>query len=253
MLTPDEVIDGYIGARERSGALHASYCSVPDDYDGSGTLGFNASGEDGLSSLKKKRRTEQWTEAFPSLSARYVVLAGRRLDQATFDAATQVKGLEVLVVYQSCIESLGSVANAQSLVGVRVKSSKAISGYSALARLSSLRSLTLDNPKGLTNLEFADALTGLEDLSIFHNPDQWLLLDSLRPLSNLKHLQRLVLSGVKVASDGLKPLHGLPHLQNARLSYVFKASEFTELLSATPSLEYGSAFEKHLIAEYCEG
>ncbi|MNM34991.1 hypothetical protein D3C81_456530 [compost metagenome] len=252
MLAPHEVIDGYIGARARAGTLHSAHYVYPEDFDGSGTLAFNSSGPDNISGARRKRRIEQWREAFPSLSAKHVVLAGPRLDQETFDAATKVKGLEILVVYQSSIESIESISNACSLVGARIRSSRKISSYTPLSELPNLRSLTLDNPKSLTSIDFVKSLPLLEDFSIFHTPDSWMLIDSLWPLRCLRHLQRVLVSGVKVSHDGLRPLYGLPLLENAQLSYVFKADEFAELVASTPTLRHGSAFQKHLIAEYCD-
>lgn len=253
MLTPNEIVDGYIGARARSGVLHAGPYVYPEDFDRSETLSFNSSFPEGFSSAKRKQRAARWREAFPYMSARNLVLAGRGLDQETFDAATQVKGLEVLVVYQSRIDNIESISNATTLIGIRIKSSKTIASYGPLGRLANLRSLTLDNPKFLSNLDFMQSLPLIADFSIFHDPDSWLVVDSLSPLQKLHHLQRIFLSGVKVADGGLRPLHALPRLENAMLSYVFKASEFADLRASTPSLRLGSPFEAGLIAELCDG
>ncbi|WP_153066221.1 MULTISPECIES: hypothetical protein [Xanthomonas] len=253
MLTSDEVVDGYIGARERSGALQSGPYVYPEDFGGTETLSFNASCPESLSTAKNRVRIGRWREALPCMSAKHLVLAGPRLNQEVFDAATQVKGLEILVVYQSCVESIESISNATSLVATRLKSSKPISSYDSIGQLPSLRSLTLDNPKGLSKLDFMTSLPALEDFSIFHGPDSWLTVDSLSPLQDLKRLQRIFLSGVKVSKGGLCPLHGLPRLENALLSYVFKASEFVDFRAATPALRQGSPFRADLIAEFCDG
>ena len=253
MLTSDEIVDGYIGARERSGALHAGPYVYPDEFDGTETLSFNASAPGGFSSAKNRQRISQWREALPYMSAKNLVLAGPRLNQETFDAATQVKGLEILVVYQSSIESIESISNASALIGTRIKSSKPISSYDPLGQLPNLRSVTLDNPKCLSNLGFMATLLAIEDFSIFHSPDSWLIIDSLSPLQDLQQLQRIILSGVKISKGGLRPLHGLPRLENAMLSYVFKASEFADFRATTPALRQGSPFRADLIAEFCEG
>ena len=253
MLTSNEIVDGYIGARERSGALHSGPYVYPEDFDGTDTLSFNASCPDGLSSAKNRLRIGRWSEALPCMSAKHLVLAGPRLNQEIFAAATQVKGLEILVVYQSSVESIESISNASTLIGTRLKSSKSISSYDPLGKLHNLRSLTLDNPKGLNKLDFMTSLPAIEDFSIFHSPDSWLTVDSLSPLQGLQRLQRIFLSGVKVSKGGLRPLHGLPRLENAMLSYVFKASEFADFRAATPALRQGSPFKADLIAEFCEG
>jgi len=253
MLTSDEIVDGYIGARERSGAFHSGPYVYPEDFDGTETLSFNASCPEGLSNARNRLRIGRWREALPCMSAKHLVLAGPRLNQEIFDAATQVKGLEILVVYQSNIESIDSISNAPALVGTRLKSSKPISSYDPLDQLPSLRSLTLDNPKGLSNLDFMTSLHAIEDFSIFHSPDSWLIVDSLSPLQGLQQLQRIFLSGVKISKGSLRPLHGLPRLENVMLSHVFKASEFADLRATTPALRQGSPFREDLIAEFCEG
>ena len=253
MLTSDEIVDGYVGTRERSGALHSGPYVYPEDFDGTETLSFNASCPEGLSSTKNRLRIDRWREALPCMSAKHLVLAGPRLNQAVFDAATQVKGLEILVVYQSSVESIESISNASALIGTRIKSSKPVSSYDPLGQLPHLRSLTLDNPIGLGNLDFMTSLSTIEDFSIFHSPDSWLIVDSLSPLQGLQQLQRICLRGVKISKGGLRPLYGLPRLENAMLSYVFKASEFADFRAATPALRQGSPFRADLIAEFCEG
>ncbi|NJB93260.1 hypothetical protein [Xanthomonas arboricola] len=252
MLTSDEIINGYIGARERSGVLHAGPYIYPEDFAGFETLSFNASAPDGFSATKNRQRIGRWREAFPYMSARHLVLAGPRLDQETFDAAIQVKGLEILVVYQSSIEGIESIPDAAALIGARIRSSKTVLSYEPLSQLPKLRSLTLDNPKRLTKIDFMESLPLVEDFSVFHSPDSWLILDNLSPLKGLSHLQRIFLSGVKISNGGLSPLHGLPRLENAMLSYVFKASEFANFRAATPTLRHGSPFRADLIAEFCE-
>ena len=253
MLTSDEIVDGYVGTRERSGALHSGPYVYPEDFDGTETLSFNASCPEGLSSTKNRLRIDRWREALPCMSAKHLVLAGPRLNQAVFDAATQVKGLEILVVYQSSVESIESISNASALIGTRIKSSKPVSSYDPLGQLPHLRSLILDNPKGLSKLDFMTSLPAMEDFSIFHSPDSWLIVDSLSPLQGLQQLQRICLRGVKISKGGLRPLYGLPRLENAMLSYVFKASEFADFRAATPALRQGSPFRADLIAEFCEG
>lgn len=253
MLTSDEIVDGYIGARERSGALYAGPYVYPEDFDGADTLSFNASCPEGLPSAKNRLRISRWKEALPGMSAKHLVLAGPRLDQQVFDAATQVKGLEILVLYQSSVESIESISSASALIGARLKSSKPISNYDPLGQLPNLRSLVLDNPKCLRKIDFMASLSAIEDFSIFYGADSWLTVDSLLPLQGLQRLQRICLSGVKIAEGGLLPLHGLPQLENAILSYVFKVGEFADFLAATPTLRQGSPFRADLIAEFCKG
>ncbi|WP_153065435.1 hypothetical protein [Xanthomonas campestris] len=253
MLTSDEIVDGYIGARERSGAFHSGPYVYPEDFHGAETLGFNASCPEGLSSSKNHLRIGRWKEALPCIAAKHLVLAGPRLTQEIFDAATQVKGLEILVVYQSSVENIESISNASALIGARLKSSKSISSYSPLGQLPNLTSLTLDNPKGLSTLDFMTSLSSIQDFSIFHRPDSWLVVDNLLPLQGLQQLQRICLSGVKISKGGLLPLHGLPKLENALLSYVFTAGEFADFRASTPTLRQGSPFRVDLTAEFCAG
>jgi len=117
MLTFDEIVDGYIGARERSGALHSGPYVYPEDFHGTETLSFNAACPEDLSNAKNRLRVGRWREALPCMSARHLVLVGPRLNQEIFDAATQVKGLEILVVYQSSVESTESISDAYALIG----------------------------------------------------------------------------------------------------------------------------------------
>jgi len=191
MLTPDEVVHGYIGSRQAKRMFDTPYFANPDDFDGTETLGFNAVGADDLSPSQRRARLVRWRQAFPSLSARHLVLAGRSLDQETFDCALQTRGLETLVVYQSRIQNIEAVAQAPALLAVRIKSSKPVQGYEPLGQLPRLKSMVLDNPKNLGSLCFLQHVPQLEELSIFHSADRRLVLESLLPLRSLTRLQRL--------------------------------------------------------------
>ena len=251
MLSPDEVVHGYIGSRALHREFETPYFAEPENFSGIGTLSFNATGADDLSTAQRKARLRRWQEAFPSLSARYLVLAGRHLDQETFDCAVQVKGLEILIVYQSQINCIDAIADASNLLGVQLKSSKAIRSYDPLSGLAKIKSIVLDNPKNIKNLNFLQKIPQLEDFSLRHHADKRLVLDSLLPLKSLNYLQRVELMGdFHMLHSGLSPLYGLSMLENARISYDFKASEYAELRERTPSLWCGSPFDLESIAEF---
>ena len=254
MLTPDEVVHGYIGARAAERTFETPYFDDPDDFNGAETLSFNAVGADDMSPSQRRARLVRWQQAFPLLSARHLVLAGRSLDQDTFDCALQVRGLETLVVYQSRIENIDAIARASGLLAVRIKSSRPVQGYEPLGRLPRLKSIVLDNPKNLGSLCFLEHVPQLEELSILHDADRSLVLDSLLPLRSLTRLQRLVLGGAfKVRDGGLSPLHGLPMLENAHIGIYFAEEEFRTLRERTPSLWCGTPFDQGLIAEFAGG
>lgn len=251
IFTDQEVQHGYWGARRLSGKLPHTYYSEPGDFMGEDALCLSKAPASTHSPAQERKRMARWREALPHMKLKTLIFECG-IDQAMFDAAAQVTGLEALCVRQSSVTSIASLADLSGLKALEFRSRFAVPNLKPLEALPNLMSLRLFRMHGVRDLNFARRLLSLSEFGfLWSSIDSAPTIDSLEPLSNLRQLQLLWLD-VKVCHGGLTPLHSLTNLVNLQVSYDYAASEFFTIRNKLPLLKHGAPFNEHRIREFCK-
>jgi len=249
MLLDTELQEGYWRARHIAEAFPDSISS-PEEYSGQETLCLRCT-QLNASPTEQRKLVKSWCSVLPTLPVK-TLMFNSKVNQALFDAATKINGLEALSTEWGSIKSIASIENCSSLIALNIGSNPSLTGLKKLAVLPKLRVLHIENVKEAHDLSFASKLTQLKELGI--NGSMWTdqKVDNLWPLKHLQQLEVLWLIGAKVVDDGLLPLHELKKLKKLQCSFDFRASEFEALRNAVPTLKYGSAFDYDAIKNFCK-
>ena len=250
MLTDEESKFGYWGARRLAGKLPSNYYAEPSDYKGEDALCLFKAPPLTLSPAQERKRIARWCEALPHMKIKMLMFEFK-VNQALFEAATKVQGLEALWAPHSTCTSIASLAHCPSLRALEFGSSSLVSDLQPLSTLSKLKSLRLIHMRETSNLDFAGKLKSLREFGfLWSSIDRVPAIESLVPLASLHKLQLLWLD-VMVATGSLSPLHQLKNLVTLNVSYDYSASEFGAIRAALPSLKYGAPFNEYAIRESC--
>jgi hypothetical protein len=249
-LCEQRLVHGYWGALSRAGGTPGVSIASPDQFDGGDTLSL-ACTQTYFSASDERKLLKAWCALLPQLKLKTLIFTSR-VNQALFDAATQVEGLQALSIKWSGIKSIRSIVDCAGLSALKIGSTPSLTGLEVLPRLQALRSLNIENVRQAQDLSFAAGMPQLLELGVSGSMWSDQKIDSLRPLEDLPDLQVLWLVAAKVQRDGLIPLHGLPRLAALYCGFNFRAHEFADLRAAVATLRYGSAFDEESIRQYCK-
>ena len=147
----------------------------------------------------------------------------------------RITWLEQLELAAPTSRDLGAL---QNLSGLRILSTSNGSRLESFAGIENLRRLQLLSSSNTPKLASIDVIGSLADLRILflaggmYKP---IRIPSLRPLSSLDRLLKLVLSNVRVDEGSLGPLAGLKSLRRLSLPLYFAAEEFMMLERSLPN------------------
>ena len=223
----------------------------PEEYVGTDSLNV-ACTQRNLSDYKQKKLVEKWCQVLPKLSQVRYLWFSSRTNQALFDAACRMEGLEGLLVKWSGIKDLDGLSRLPNLKYLHLGSSPGVTDIRILGTLKQLVVLEIENFRRIRDLGPLGALTQLEGLMV--NGSTWTtqVVKSLEPLRQLQSLKYLYLINLKAEDGTLKPLQDLTSLVNLTTGYRWPASEFRMLRECLPHLKFGSPFDEGLIAKFAK-
>ncbi|EMP54490.1 internalin G [Marinobacter santoriniensis NKSG1] len=182
------------------------------------------------------------------LDSRYVACFGKAKHITALDKFTALRSLwlsgvnekqaalvpkmdrvETLVIHDlrtPTLSILGSFPNLRTLlIWGNTKATK----LTELSALKSLRVLGLEHFPKIRNIDEIGSLEGLEMLCLTGSMDTALKLDTLTPLANLKHLELLHITNLKVADESLSFVENLRRLKELQVSNQFPTEEYAAL------------------------
>lgn len=172
-------------------------------------------------------------ERLPQLS-KLRILAAHDIQDAHFRLlceATQITHLSANAFRLPTLEPIAALRNLEAL---ELTDNTKFSSLEGLESLSRLKLLSLGNCPISASLEPIAACRELRYLWISSRYSKAMRTDSLAPLAELKYLERLRLTNVRVADKRLDVLTGLKYLVEIDLPNFFPRDQFTALAAALP-------------------
>jgi hypothetical protein len=147
-----------------------------------------------------------------------------------------LKDLEVLYMEKVTAVDLSAVNTLPSLRSLSVIDAPKMLDLSWLPMQPTLRSLAIVNAKEVHDLAPLAQLTHLTALGIEGSMWTPMRVSSLQPISQLRQLQFLSMTNLRVKDQSLRPLLALPALRVLHCAKFFPLEEFSRLAVANPRL-----------------
>lgn len=157
-----------------------------------------------------------------------------RLPVSGAEAVGQLVQLERLVVHEYRPADLRPLSALRNLKRLAIVGSSALKSLQGLEPLTNLRELLLLHNCNYSDLSPLATLVNLETLCLEGGFSKSLRVESLRPLAQLRRLERLRLAGIRVVDKSLEPLQGLTLLRSVFIARNFPKPELRALGAALP-------------------
>jgi hypothetical protein len=166
-----------------------------------------------LPPLQQRALINHWCDLLPTLDRVRLLQFDSQVPQKLFDAACHMPNLEALWIKWSSIRNLEQIRGNRALRHLHIGGSAQIQSIVPLGEMTSLKSLSAENLKHITDLDPLSALTRLEELAISGGMWGHQKVKTLAPLAELRSLRWLHLGGVRSLDESLKPLGALRQLR----------------------------------------
>ena len=137
--------------------------------------------------------------------------------------------VEILIIHDLRTPTLSILSNFPDLRTLLIWGNTKASKLTELSALKSLRVLGLEHFPKVRSIDEIASLEGLEMLCLTGSMDTALKLDTLSPLGNLKHLELLHITNLKVADESLAFVEHLRSLKELQVSNQFPTKEYAAL------------------------
>ena len=205
--------------------------AVPGDYTGGERLCVSYD-LGAVAEAEKKKVLAAWCAALPTMSELRWLNLWSHVTQPLFDAACRLAGLECLVVKWSNVRRLDAITALGDLEYLFIGSSTKVESIEPLTRLPALRVLHIENFKQLSDFSAVARLTSLESLTIAGSMWTRQKVDSLEPLAGMTWLKSLAVDTAHV--DTLRPLANMTSLETLGLGGRLPMSEYAWLAARLP-------------------
>ena len=162
------------------------------------------------------------------LSALRRVVA-RGIGDAELEHIGRITALEQLELAGPTSRDLGALQNLSGLRILSISNGSRLESFAGIENLRRLQLLSSSNTPKLASIDAIGSLANLRILFLAGGMYKPIRIPSLRPLSSLDRLLKLVLSNVRVDDCSLGPLAGLKSLRRLSLPLYFAAEEFMML------------------------
>jgi hypothetical protein len=188
-----------------------------------------------VSEADKKRITKGWAQRLPTLSQLRRLRLWNHVTPAIFEAACQLRQLEVLQIKWSNVQDLSAIAGLKQLRALAIGSSTRVQSIEPLAQLPALALLEIENFKAITDFSPLTRLKALRSLSVTGSMWSRQAIESLEPFAQMTGLEELYLDTSGVSS--LKPLSALTGLKELGLGGRLPMEEYAWLSSRLPQTQ----------------
>lgn len=214
--------------------LGAKAIRHPHEYDGGEVLRLSWD-LGAVSAAEKKKVLAAWIELLPTLTRVRQLHLWSHVSQPLFDAACGMRGLQLLRIKWSGIQSLDRIAGLASLEALSIGSSTKVQSIEPLASLPSLRVLELENFKRVSDFSVLARMQQLRSLAIVGSMWSRQAVDSLEPFAAMTGLESLAVDTFRVTS--LRPLASLRNLKELGLGGRMPYQEYAWLAAKLPGTQ----------------
>lgn len=186
-----------------------------------------------VSEAEKKQITKAWVHTLPTLRHLKRLRLWTHVTQPVFEAACQLRQLEVLQIKWSNVRDLSAISGLQQLRALSIGSSTKVPSIEPLIQLQQLKLLELENFKSITDFSPLVLLTSLDSLAITGSMWSSQAIESLEPFGQMTWLRTLSLDTSSVSS--LKPLARLKNLRELGLGGRLPFEEYAWLSAQLPT------------------
>jgi hypothetical protein len=156
----------------------------------------------------------------------------RNVSQARWPVVLSAIHVRDLRLYHLTIETLDGIQQLTGIARLSLEWAPKITSLKAIFEMASLKYLWISDFAKLRSLAGIEALTNLVDLHLSGNRGSLnppLRLESIRPIGQMKSIQHLSLTNMRLDDDDIRPLAGLRSLRTLELSNNFDRTQFAYL------------------------
>ncbi|MDO6492884.1 MULTISPECIES: hypothetical protein [unclassified Cellulophaga] len=193
-------------------------------------------------SLKRRKEIdEQWKEKLPQLSHIKRLDLRHKVDQDYFNVICKMKNLEVLNIWSSTVKDISSIKKLTKLRALSFSNFSRLEDVSPLIELKSLESLSILASFKVANYELIGKMKWLKSLELGGDTfaPKNLMLNSLKPFTDLSELIELDMSCASIRDKNYKPILKLKKLKRLDAHWRMKNQERELLQNEHPSLQSG--------------
>ena len=225
-----------------------------DEFNGGDILKI-ACTQTALSSYQQKKLVDSWCEFLPTCEASDIRFYSR-VNQKLFDAACKAINLNSLFIKWASngISTYDSLNKARGITRLYLGSVTQVDDLTAISSLSNLEWLEIHEHKILRDLSPLSNLKNLIGIRMSGGLFGTQKINSLKPLTRLTKLRRLYLSNLVALDGDLSPLTNLYQLEYLDLANRYSTEELIKLAISIPDCDHGiNAFrDKHIKCQKCD-
>lgn len=195
---------------------------------------------------EKKRVLSEWCRFLIENPKAFTTLSfGTRMPQDLFNALCKQEDLKRLYIKWGVYSDISAITELQKLEYLHIGSGANVLSVEPFAKLKNLVALSVENFQKIMDYRPLAALDNLELLSIVGDglSPQYIHVDSLDFLREMKHLRSFSLLTARVASKDYTPILELENLEHLCLPTCKEVKTIYEKLLALPKLKYGLLIE----------
>ena len=185
--------------------------------------------------IRKRERT--YPPEIPERLATVKTLWANHINQETFDAITQLKGITSLNINSNRIKDLASLSNLVNLEHLGLLNMTKVESIEALSSLTQLRTLKLEHFKKISRFDVISNLQKLEGLQIDGDMYTAQKIEDFDFISDLTNLRYVTLTNTRANNKSMDSFTGLQKLEMFQCSTNYPNSEFQKL-AELPKLKH---------------
>ena len=222
------------------------------EYSGEKELNINCTQLDGYrypqykKASEKKRVLSEWCRFLIENPKAFTTLVfGTRMPQELFNALCKQEDLKRLYIKWGSYPDISAITELQKLEYLHIGSGAGVLSVEPLAKLKNLVALSIENFQKITDYRPLTVLNNLELLCIDGDclSPQYIHIDSLDFLREMKHLRSFSLMTARVTSKDYTPILELENLEHLYLLPRKEVKSIYDKLLTLPKLKYGSLLE----------
>lgn len=186
--------------------------------------------------LRRERKWQEGLRNFRQLKRLWCY----GVNQEFLDEIADLENLETLCIEKLTALDLSPLWKLTRLRILVIRGSTSIENLNWIGGLKSLRGLSLESCKKLTDIGPLAQLPDLTAVGIEGGMWTPMRVKTLSPLSKLSSLEYLFMTNLRVNDGSLKPLHNLARLKVMQCANFFSKEEFCEMAKARPEVRCNS-------------
>lgn len=184
-----------------------------------------------------RKRERMYPKEIPKQLQSVKTLWANHIDQDTFEALTELRGITSLYIDSNRIKNLDRLSNLTQLEHLALLNMTKVESIHELSRLTELRTLKLEHFKKISSFGVLSNLTNLEGLQIDGDMYTAQKIDDFEFAKDLTNLRYITLTNTRATNKNMDSFKGLHNLEMFQCSTNYPNSEFQKL-AELPNLKH---------------